>query len=55
LSTISWRSAGRLAAGFAIAAVIAFTMAVPTVGSLSSWKIVLGVIGLVIFIRAGRG
>jgi hypothetical protein len=45
----------RLAAGLSVAVVMAFTMAVPTIGSLSTWKIVLGVIGLVIFVRAGRG
>ncbi len=44
-----------LAAGLAIAIVIAFTMAVPTVGTLSTWKIMLGIIGFVIFVRAGRG
>jgi flagellar biosynthesis protein FliR len=44
-----------LAAGLAIALVIALTMAVPTVGSLSTWKIVLGLVGFVIFVRAGRG
>jgi len=33
--------------------VIAWTMIVPTVGTLSTWKIVLGVIGLAIFVRAG--
>ena len=41
--------------GLGVAMAIALTMAVPTVGTLSTWKIVLGVIGLVIFVRAGRG
>lgn len=44
-----------LATGAAVAMVLAFTMAVPAVGTLSTWKIVLGVIGVVIFVRAGRG
>jgi hypothetical protein len=43
-----------LAAGSCIAVVLAITMAVPTIGTLSTWKIVLGVVGLVIFVRAGR-
>ena len=49
------RSARTLGAGLGVAMVIALTMAIPTVGSLSTWKIVLGVIGLVIFVRTGRG
>ena len=48
-------SVRRFAVGLAVAMVMAFTMAVPTVGTLSTWKIVLGVVGLVIFVRAGRG
>jgi TRAP-type mannitol/chloroaromatic compound transport system permease large subunit len=39
--------------GLAIAVVIAFTMAVPSVGTVSTWKIVLGAIGLVIFLLGG--
>jgi hypothetical protein len=50
----SGRSILRIAVGLAVAMVMAFTMAVPTVGTLSTWKIVLGVVGLVIFVRAGR-
>lgn len=51
----SGRSVRTIAAGLAVAMVMAFTMAVPTVGALSTWKIVLGVVGMVIFVRAGRG
>ena len=51
----SGRSVRTLAVGTGVAMVIAFTMAVPIVGTLSTWKIVLGVVGLVIFFRAGRG
>ena len=51
----SVRPVRTLAAGLAFATVMAFIMAVPTVGALSTWKIVLGVVGIVIFVRAGRG
>ena len=51
----SGRPGRTLAAGLGVATVMALTMAVPTVGTLSTWKIVLGVIGVVIFVRAGRG
>jgi hypothetical protein len=34
--------------GFGIAIVIAFTMIVPEVGTLSTWKIALGILGLAI-------
>jgi hypothetical protein len=44
----------RLVAGLAVAAAAALTIAVPKIGSLSTWKVVLGVIGLAIFVWAGR-
>ena len=50
----SGRSVRTLAVGTGIAMVMAFTMAVLAVGTVSTWKIVLGIIGLVIFVRAGR-
>jgi hypothetical protein len=40
--------------GLAIAGVMAFMMAVPRIGIVSTWKIVLGVLGIVIFLLAGR-
>jgi len=40
--------------GLVIAIVIAFTLAVPRIGTVSTWKIVLGAIGLAILVLAGR-
>jgi TRAP-type mannitol/chloroaromatic compound transport system permease large subunit len=50
----SGRPIRTIAVGFGIAMVIASTLVVPTIGTLSTWKIVLGVIGLAIVVRAGR-
>jgi len=41
-----------MAAGTAI--VIAFTIAVPSLHGISTWKYVLGVIGFALFLLAGR-
>ena len=41
--------------GLAIAGVMAFMVAVPRIGTISTWKIVLGVLGIAIFLLAGRG
>jgi hypothetical protein len=41
--------------GLAIAGVMAFMLAVPSIGTVSTWKIVLGALGIVIFLQAGRG
>ena len=43
-----------IGAGFLVATIIAVAIGVPTIGGISTWKVVLGVIGLVIFVRTGR-
>jgi hypothetical protein len=43
-----------VATGLASAIVIAFVLAVPTVGRVSTWKIVLGLLGLALFVAGGR-
>lgn len=53
-AVVTPRAVGNLVGGFTLAATVAFTLAVPTIGSLSTWKIVLGLVGFVIFVRAGR-
>jgi hypothetical protein len=40
--------------GLVVAIGIAFILAVPRIGTVSTWKIGLGVIGLAIFVLAGR-
>jgi hypothetical protein len=40
--------------GLAVAGVTALLMAVPTIRGISTWKVVLGVIGLTIFLLADR-
>jgi uncharacterized membrane protein YeiH len=40
--------------GAVTAIVLAFVVAVPTVHGVSTWKYVLGAIGLVLFLLAGR-
>jgi len=40
--------------GAAAAFAIAFTFAVPRVYGIESWKIVLGIIGIGLFVLAGR-
>ena len=38
-----------------LGAVVAVTLAVvPTIGGISTWKVVLGVIGLALFVLAGK-
>ncbi len=44
----------RLAAGLAVAVVAAALAVVPSIFGVATWKWVLGVIGLVIFVSAGR-
>jgi hypothetical protein len=44
-----------IGAGFLVAVIIAVTIGVPRIGGVTTWKVVLGVVGLVIFVRAGRG
>jgi hypothetical protein len=40
--------------GLATAIVIAFVLAVPTIGRVSTWKVVLGLLGVALFVSAGR-
>jgi hypothetical protein len=42
-----------LLAGFAIAIVMAFVLAVPSIGHVSTWKIVLALLGLALFVVGG--
>lgn len=48
------RAMRNITLGLGVAIVIAFTMVVPRIGTISTWKIVLGVIGLAMFMLAGR-
>ena len=43
-----------LVTGLATAIVIAFVLAVPTIGRVSTWKIALGLLGVALFVSAGR-
>lgn len=40
--------------GALTAAALAFVVAVPSVGGISTWKYILGAIGLALFVLAGR-
>jgi hypothetical protein len=44
----------RLAAATAAAVTLALLAAVPEIGGISTWKIVLGAIGLALFVAGGR-
>jgi len=44
----------RLSLALAVAAVPAIVAFVPTIAGVSTWKWVLGIVGLMIFMRAGR-
>jgi len=44
----------RIAAGLGLAAVGAVLMTVPTILGVATWKWVLGVVGLLIFVAGGR-
>ena len=44
----------RIAAGLAFAVVAAALVAVPSILGVATWKWVLGIIGLAIFVSAGR-
>ena len=44
-----------IAAGAGVAIVLAFTIAVPTIRGVSTWKYVLAAIGVLLFVLAGRG
>jgi hypothetical protein len=40
--------------GLMTAIVIAFVLAVPTIGRVSTWKVVAGLLGVAVFVSAGR-
>jgi hypothetical protein len=52
LDWITW--VRNISLGLGVATVIAFTMVVPRIGTISTWKIVLGAIGIAMFVLAGR-
>jgi hypothetical protein len=47
--------ARNLAAGLAVAVLLSAPFIVPFVAGIATWKIILGVAGLWIFVRAGMG
>ena len=44
-----------LLGGLAVAVAISTPFVVPTIAGISTWKYVLGVIGVALFVRAGMG
>ena len=44
----------RLSAGILVAVAGVALAVVPTIGGISTWKVVLGVIGLALFVMAGK-
>ena len=47
--------AKNFAGAVALAIGVALPFAVPTFGHIDTWKIVLGIAGLILFMRAGMG
>ena len=47
--------ARNLAAGFAVTLLLSAPFVFPVVHDIATWKIILGIAGLCIFIRAGMG
>jgi len=45
--------ARNFAGALAVAIGVALPFAVPTIGRIETWKIVLGIAGLILFVRAG--
>ena len=45
--------ARNFAGALAVAIGVALPFAVPTIGRVETWKIVLGIAGLILFVRAG--
>jgi hypothetical protein len=43
-----------IVSGAGVAIVIAFVLVVPRIGTVATWKVVLGVAGLAVFALAGR-
>ena len=46
--------ARNILAGSGLAVLLAVLLAAPTIGGISSWKILLGAIGLILFVRSSR-
>ena len=46
---------GNLLGGLVVAILLAAPFVVPYIAGIATWKIILGVAGLVIFVRAGLG
>lgn len=44
----------RVSAGILVAVAAVALAVVPTIGGISTWKVVLGVIGLALFLMAGK-
>jgi hypothetical protein len=44
----------RMTAGIVLAVAAAMLAAVPTIAGISTWKVLLGLVGLALFIIAGR-
>jgi hypothetical protein len=49
------RSNRNLIAGAAAAAAGAATLIIPAIGTVPTWKVVLGILGVALFVAAGRG
>ena len=47
--------ARNLSAGFAIALLLSAPFIVPFIYGIATWKVILGIAGLCIFVRAGMG
>jgi hypothetical protein len=45
--------ARNFAGAIAVALLLAVTVLVPSIGRIDTWKIVLGIAGLIVFVRAG--
>jgi hypothetical protein len=46
---------GNLLGGLVVAILLAAPFVVPSIAGIATWKIIMGAIGLVIFVRAGLG
>ena len=46
---------GNLLGGLVVAILLAAPFVVPSIAGIATWKIIMGVIGFVIFVRAGLG
>ncbi len=50
----SARTFGRITLGLAVAAILAAALTVPSVFGIETWKWVLGLIGLALFVSSGK-